>query len=194
MSDSVVSSIVPLKPKPALLTSTSMRPKRSSVAWTRRSMSSARATSVGTTSASPPRRRDLVGELVEAVLAPGGEDDAGAVARELERGLAADAGAGAGDDDDGVLRVHEPQITQMTQKGGRNHRFHRWRRLGGVVAARGGAVSAAAYPAPPLSQERRADAGGTPPGAPRQRALRSLHSRSKSGGPGSFAMRRQRAT
>ncbi len=37
-------------------------------------------------------------------------------------------------------------------------------------------MSAGAYPAPPLSERKRKEAGGTPPGAPRQRALRSLHS------------------
>ncbi len=38
-------------------------------------------------------------EGAEAVFAAGGESDAGAAAGEGERGLAADAAAGAGDDD-----------------------------------------------------------------------------------------------
>jgi len=54
-------------------------------------------------------RPALAGGLLERLLPAGGEDNARAAARELERRRAADAARGAGDDGDLAFEVHPPR-------------------------------------------------------------------------------------
>ena len=56
------------------------------------------------------KRFALGREFEQTILAAGGEDDVRALARELERRLAADAGGGAGDDGDGIASLHAPSL------------------------------------------------------------------------------------
>ena len=97
---------------PALFTTASSRPNASSAAFTSAADCSKSATSAPSTIASPPSRRtsaatSLRGARVGALAARGGAEvvhhDARALARELERVLAADPAPGSGHDHDAAF-------------------------------------------------------------------------------------------
>ena len=92
--------------RPALLNSTSMRPNASFVFANSAFTDSGLLTSVGTASASLAVRAGVPDGLLQQFLAATCKRDAIAVFQQRERRSLADAGAGAGDDGDPVVRVH----------------------------------------------------------------------------------------